>query len=311
MLDPALLVSILIPAFNVEAFLAESIESALAQTYRPLEIIVVNDGSTDNTLSVAQRYEGGGEVEVVIVDQANTGLPGARNAALAVANGDFIGFLDADDLWEPDRTARLVAFLDAHAEFEAVTSDAWLIDETTLSTRRYYGDLYTGSFPTIDDQPGRIAVDNFIFIGTLVRRALLDKIDGFDATVRVSSDFDLWLRAILGHDARVGCIDDPLASYRLRPGSLTADPAKHWRKHLEVVDRHRSLMRSAGVRPNPRAAYDLARAAEQSGHYRSASRWYADAAMATRGRLIQRAVPQVKLFAAAGRARLRSLAQRS
>ncbi|HUC07767.1 MAG TPA: glycosyltransferase family A protein, partial [Solirubrobacterales bacterium] len=92
------LVSVVIPAFDAERFLGESIESVLAQTYAPLETIVVDDGSNDGTVAVASAYS-----EVTVIEQANAGPSAARNRGFAASSGDFIAFQDADDLMTPDK----------------------------------------------------------------------------------------------------------------------------------------------------------------------------------------------------------------
>jgi len=93
------LASIIVPAFNVAATLPETLDSLLAQTAQDFEIIIINDGSIDETLQIAHAFERRGPVR--ILSQANRGLAGARNTGIAAASGSYIGFCDADDLWEP------------------------------------------------------------------------------------------------------------------------------------------------------------------------------------------------------------------
>lgn len=103
------LVSILIPAFNAEAWIAESLQSALAQTWEPKEIIVVDDGSSDRTLAIAEEFHPKG---IRVLTQKNEGAPAARNRALSASNGDYIQWLDADDLLAPDKIAAQMAIVD-------------------------------------------------------------------------------------------------------------------------------------------------------------------------------------------------------
>ena len=111
------LVSILIPAYNVEQWIAETLESALAQTWQNKEIIVVNDGSKDNTLAVVKRFE---SAIVKVINQENQGQSAAENRALKEAQGNFIAYLDADDLLAPDKIERQVHFLGSeNSEFVA------------------------------------------------------------------------------------------------------------------------------------------------------------------------------------------------
>ena len=182
-----------------------------------------------------------------------------------------------------------------------MTCDAYLVEGDTPTTRRYY-ERYGDAFPRPDDQPSRIARDNFVFIGAVVRASTLSALGGFDPEVRVSSDYDLWIRAIL-NGSRLALVDEPLVYYRLRPGSLTADPRRHWLAHLQVVERHVDAFRSRGLRVRARAAYDLGRAAEDRGEPREAVRWYLEAA---RGQPTPSLWNRTKLVGAAARARFRS-----
>src|SRR5262249_26420702 len=100
------LVSVLMPVYNREAYLAGAIESILAQTYRPLEIIVVDDGSTDASAAIAQRY-----AEVRYAYQPHAGIAAARNRTLSLARGEYLAFLDSDDLWEPSTLDRQMAVM--------------------------------------------------------------------------------------------------------------------------------------------------------------------------------------------------------
>ncbi len=115
------LVSILVPCYNAEQWLADTLKSALAQTWKPIEIIVVDDGSQDNSLAIAQQFAA---PNVKIIRQVNQGQSAAENRALAVAQGDFIAYLDADDLLAPDKTERQVHFL-GNPDTEIVAAGEW------------------------------------------------------------------------------------------------------------------------------------------------------------------------------------------
>jgi glycosyltransferase involved in cell wall biosynthesis len=118
MMKPHLTVSCVIPVFNGERFLAEAIESVLAQSYETSEIIVVDDGSTDGTKTVAARFD----QRVAYVEQSNAGPASARNHGIQRASGDFIAFLDSDDLWHPEKTAIQLAHFAARAELVLCTA---------------------------------------------------------------------------------------------------------------------------------------------------------------------------------------------
>ena len=122
--DP--LVSIIIPSWNTAAYVGEAVDSALAQTYPNIEIIVVDDGSTDNTKELLQPYADAGKIHYVY--QANKGLAGARNTGIRMAKGEYIAFLDDDDEWLPAKLDRQVAFLDADHSVSMVFCKEWLMD---------------------------------------------------------------------------------------------------------------------------------------------------------------------------------------
>src|ERR1035438_8021739 len=115
-------VSILIAAYNAERFIAETLRSALAQTWQPKEIIVVDDGSTDRTLLIAQKFEAEG---VSVVTQQNQGHCAAKNKAFSFSNGDYIQWLDADDIIAPDKIARQIAVLEGYRSKRTLVSSAW------------------------------------------------------------------------------------------------------------------------------------------------------------------------------------------
>lgn len=116
------LVSILIPCYNAEPWLAETLESALQQTWKNTEIIVVDDGSSDGSLAVAKKFESNG---VKVISQTNKGASAARNRALQEAQGDFIQYLDADDLLAPDKIERQMQLLDCDRNSDYIVSGAW------------------------------------------------------------------------------------------------------------------------------------------------------------------------------------------
>ena len=226
--------SVVIPAYNVEAYLAEAVESALAQTYVDREVILVDDGSTDGTGDVASRYAG----DVTILRNADrSGLSAARNLALDHAGGELVALLDGDDVWQAERLGRLVAHLDEHQDVGFVTSDAYFLNEQERSTERYYDRfalLLEGDPFGAGDQRYWILNHNFVFGMTVIRRRLLDAHGRFDTSLGTTEDWDLWMRFIHAGE-RAGRVPEPLAYYRIRSGSLTGDPAAARLNGLRVV----------------------------------------------------------------------------
>jgi len=123
------MVSVVMPAFNAEQHLENAVNSVLTQTYRNLELIVVDDGSTDHTLSILKAISIH-DSRLKIISQNNSGRPSiARNRGISIASGEYISFLDSDDLWEPSRVEKMVTGLDGHPEWVAAFHDLKLVDE--------------------------------------------------------------------------------------------------------------------------------------------------------------------------------------
>jgi glycosyltransferase involved in cell wall biosynthesis len=224
------LCSVIIAAHNVEEFVAEAVVSALGQTYREVEIIVVNDGSTDNTASALEPFRD----RIRYMEQPKGGLAAARNRGLREARGTYVALLDGDDLWLPHRLERVVGLLEEHPELGLATSDAYFLHENRADPPRYYEEL-PGGFRA-DNQAYWILDYNFIFGMTVIRRALFDVYGTFDESLRTSEDWEMWIRLLLGGE-RAGLVAEPLAFYRRRRGSLSMDWTQILEDMLTIIER--------------------------------------------------------------------------
>jgi hypothetical protein len=210
---PAPTFSVIVAAYNVADVISDALESIRSQEVRPLEVIVCDDGSTDDLEQVLVPYRD----EIVFLRKQNGGEASAKNAAARTANGDFIAILDADDAYLPGRIAALAELASTRPDLEILTTDALLV-ANGRPVRRNYDD----SWPfEVDDQRRAILQRNFIFGHAAVKRELFLESGGFDESILWTTDWDLWLRLIL-RGARAGCVAEPLALYRLRETSLTA-----------------------------------------------------------------------------------------
>jgi GT2 family glycosyltransferase len=241
------LVSVVIPAYNCEAFVADTLDSVLAQTFHDFEIVVVDDGSTDRTPEVLRGYAG----RIVVHRQPNAGLAGARNMGLRLARGELVAWLDADDLCAPERLLVEAAYLARHPEVVAVGSNFAAFDETGIldpaNAAAYYSELGGSSFEALfshreefdgsgvewlpqrferphvvhsGDVWRRLVFGNFMHPGTMMMRS--------DAVKRAG-----WLRTDVGgcedwqyitRLARLGplaFIDAPLLKYRYHAGQMS------------------------------------------------------------------------------------------
>jgi glycosyltransferase involved in cell wall biosynthesis len=209
--------SVIVAAYQAAATIGEAIESALGQTLQPLEIVVCDDGSTDDLAAALAPYAG----RVRVIRQDNRGEAAAKNAAARAARGDFVVILDADDVFLPERLERMAALALERPDLDIITTDAVLeIDDRPV--RR----CYEPSFPfPAEDQEREILRRNFVFGLAAVRRERLLEDGGFNESVRFTTDWERWIRMILS-GSRVGLCDEVLARYRLRPGSLSAQRSR-------------------------------------------------------------------------------------
>ncbi len=207
-------ISVIIPTYNRITWLQEAIDSVLAQTFRDLELIVVDDGSTDDTgEALARRY---GE-RLRYVYQANQGESVARNHGAQLAKGSLLAFLDSDDVWLPDKLAAQVAYIDAHPQAGAVYCQAWSMDASGKLNPRYpYGHGLTGENFNLR----RILTGGYSLSGSavLVRRMAFEQLGGFDASITYGEDLDFCLKLFL-KGCSPGFLARPLIKLRTHGGS--------------------------------------------------------------------------------------------
>jgi glycosyltransferase involved in cell wall biosynthesis len=249
-------VSAVIPAHNCARFLPQAIDSALAQEGAAVEVVVVDDGSTDATPDVLASYAG----RIVAIRQPNRGPSAARNAGIAASTGELVAFLDADDTWERGKTRAQVAYLEHHPACALVFCDAYLMDEAGHHLRPLLG-ARAREVPT-----GRCLRElfqgNFVLIpGVMVRRSVLDRTGGFDESLRNAEDYDLWLR--IAEIAEIGLVPEPLAAWRKREGQASRQRDAMLRGEVRVLEK--ALARSPALRADARRR--LARLQDESGWF--------------------------------------------
>jgi glycosyltransferase involved in cell wall biosynthesis len=230
------LVSVIVPCFNGGTFIAEAIESALHQTYRPLEVIVVDDGSTDGSSSVIDSF--GSRIKVI--RQRNRGLPSARNAGIAASHGTYVAFLDCDDYWHMDFASRMVAALEESGA--AIAYCGW--QNIGLPGQR--GDPFVPPDYESDSRKLFLLVSGVRWPvhAAMVRRDVIDELGGFDPKWTSCEDFEFWIRTSTCRTlVRVPSV---LAFYRHHgEGQMT-------KKRAELA-RNRWLVQMEYFRANPNA----------------------------------------------------------
>jgi glycosyltransferase involved in cell wall biosynthesis len=221
------LISVIIPAYNQAAFLPQAIESVLGQTYPHLEVIVVDDGSTDDTSVAARSFT---DPRIRVLHQANRGLSAARNTGLSASHGAYLTFLDSDDVFLPEKLEILARELEQHPEAGLAAGQAIPVDENG----RRVGRIFDRGLP---EEAGRLLLGNPLHVGSvLLRRGWQEKAGLFDETLRSYEDWDLWLRL-----ARAGCpmrwVSLPVALYRFHPSQMTREGSQMTAANFAVLDK--------------------------------------------------------------------------
>ena len=227
-------ISVVIPFYNREKYIDETIQSVLAQTLQPLEIILVNDCSRESSRRHLDRYQG---ICKIIDLPVNVGLPGARNAGIQAARGRFIAFLDDDDIWLPEKLEIQRRYLDEHPQCSMVCTDLW----------GFFGDRPDELWHSnIDSKPLTLAHalthDSWAVIQSLLARAeVVRALGGFDAKIRFNEDRDFVIRcAAAGH--RIEGISQPLLRLRReRHARMTRRYVRMFLGHVQVCWVHRVL----------------------------------------------------------------------
>ena len=217
--------SVVIPAFNAEATIASSVASVLGQTRKDVEVIVIDDGSTDGTVAAVEQIP---DQRIRLIAQPNSGVSTARNAGIATARGRYIAFLDSDDLWLP-------RYLELAAEALACTmrpgfvyTDAYAFDPVTgkIGRRGMVGRRPPVPPPTDPDEfLLELLERNFVHVSTTIPRGVLEEVGGFDPEATPAEDYGLWLRIVVkGYN--VAWIPGKHALYRMHADQASRDELK-------------------------------------------------------------------------------------
>jgi glycosyltransferase involved in cell wall biosynthesis len=183
--EPLPFVSVVLPTYNRRQLVGDAIESVLGQNHTAFELIVVDDGSTDDTAILLRTY---GE-RIRVVRQTNQGVSAARNAGIRVAAGELIALLDSDDYWLPEKLVRQVSFFQAHPEaLICQTEEIWMRNGIRVNPgrrhRKYGGHIFEKTLPLCLVSPSAV----------MIKRALLEEVGLFDESLPACEDYDLWLR---------------------------------------------------------------------------------------------------------------------
>jgi hypothetical protein len=220
-------VSVIIPAYNQSHYLAEAIQSVLGQTYPDFEIIVVDDGSTDDTPAVAKRFN---DPRVRYIYQENRGLSGARNTGIRNSVGEYLTYLDSDDLFSEEKLALLVEELEKNQSIGFVAGQAIPIDENG----RRVGKIFNSPPP---EDIHLLLIRNPFHVGSvMLRRSWQEKAGEFDEKLRSYEDWDMWLRLALA-GCSMGWVAQPVSYYRFHSAQMTRIGAQMTAATFAVLDK--------------------------------------------------------------------------
>lgn len=221
-------ISVIIPVYNGAKTIKETIESVLQQTYKTFELIVINDGSQDETLAIISSIQ---DPRIKVFSYPNAGLSATRNRGIVRSCGEFIAFLDADDLWTKDKLAAQLEALQQNPQAAVAYSWTDHIDENSKYLRPASYNSCNGNVYE------RLLIGNFLVCGsnTLIRTEALHKVGGFDESLNSAEDWDMWLRLASHYEFVV--VPRPQVLYRISPYSMSANIFKMESASLQVLER--------------------------------------------------------------------------
>jgi hypothetical protein len=236
--DKTHLISVIIPTYNSGRFIAQAVQCVLDQTYRQFEIIVIDDGSTDTTKDVLREFNG----HIRYCYQENRGPSAARNAGIAVAKGDYICFLDADDIWTPNKLEVQLAFMAQNDDIGLVFSDEEEVSQATglhrsiLAKTMFRSDIVS-QLP-IHDAFEKLLIENFIPTSmVMARKKCFGKAGLFDESLRVVEDRDMWLR--IAAYFNIACVPVILGKKRAHESNISRDAGLTLRCRIDVLGKAR------------------------------------------------------------------------
>lgn len=238
-------VSVIIPIYKVESYIADTVRSVLEQTYQNFELLIVDDGSPDCSVAVCQQFT---DPRIKVIRQNNRGLAGARNTGIRHAQGDYLALLDGDDLWLPNKLEKHVDHLDEFPNVGVSFSRSAFIDEAG-------NPLGTYTMPKLQQiEPSDLLIDNPIGNGSaaILRRetmaaiAFKSNLNGseetfyFDEHFRQAEDLECWLRVAIQTEWQIAGIPDALTLYRVNSGGLSANLFKQFDFLEKVIEKTRT-----------------------------------------------------------------------
>jgi glycosyltransferase involved in cell wall biosynthesis len=262
------LVSVVIPTHNRAHYITEAIDSVLAQTYPQVEIIVIDDGSTDNTRDVVLAY--GNRVRYIHQPNFNQGPAAALNRGIRDARGTYIALLDDDDVWQRDKLALQIPVLEQDPALGFLGTDLYITDASGRIVSRW------GKPPEVPATfAGLIDYNMLGNSSVVIRKTVVDSVGGFDANLRTTQDYDLWLR--MAKVARFACLGVPTTLWRIHGNNKHMNKVQKLEDRIRIFTRHGNLDHLSFVQRRVRMAklyYEYAEHFQGMGLFGRAVRTY-------------------------------------
>jgi glycosyltransferase involved in cell wall biosynthesis len=257
------LVSVIVPAWNAGKTIMETLDSVQAQTFTDYEVIVVNDGSTDETAGIVRQFCAA-DPRFTLIDQRNQGVSAARNLALVQARGEYIAFLDADDVWLPEKLAKQLELFRQKPQANLVFTNYFYWDgQKDL-------ELFFQNHRPLPWGPAdrRLILSNlYIPSIVMIRRALLSKGSHFTESISGCADWDLWLQ-LLENSLYATGTREPLVRYRIWAGNMSKQKLEMFAERVTVLETRLSQTKVAKLRPLYQQSVTIARARLELAHAR-------------------------------------------
>ncbi len=259
-------VSTVITCYNYGRFLATAVDSVLAQTYANFDVVVVDDGSTDDTARVMATYAN--DCRVRYIRQENRGQASAKNLGIRSTDGELVAFLDADDIWEPRKLEKQVPLFE-RPDIGLVYSGVSMIDESGAALP------FEGFTGYLSPRSGRVTewlvFDNIVpFSSSVVRRECFNACGTFDESLQMGIDWDLWLRASLGYE--FAFVNEPLIRYRAGHAGQMSKRTEERFKAADAILARFLAAHPGLIPPRTRSRADAYTCVVRSSHYRG-DRW--------------------------------------
>jgi len=243
-----ILVSIIIPVYNGEKYISDTIQSVIDQTYKNWELIIVDDGSTDNTAEIVKQFN---DSRISYIKKNNTGVSDTRNVGAMISKGEILSFLDADDIWLPENLEKKIEKLINEPKYVLVTSTMYIWDE-----RHDYKTCETTKINFLDDcEKFRKLMAITIPTSAIMHKEYFFVVGMFDTNISTSADFDLAIR--LRELGEFGYLDEPLVLYRSHPSQMHNNIALYKHDMIYILKKYKYNSNLFPTRHEWRKSYSL------------------------------------------------------